>query len=51
MLFGMDIHALIHAVEGEFLILSVVNVSAQPVTGMEDHVLFAPTPKFGAVLD
>lgn len=49
--FGTDIHASIHAVEEEFSILSVVNVSAQQVTGMEDHVLFAQILKFGAAQD
>lgn len=47
----MDMHALIHAVEEEFLILPVHNVFAQQVTGMELLVLYAQILKFGQLQD
>lgn len=50
-LYGMDIHASIHAVEEEFLIMLVVNVFAQQVIGMVLHVLFVLILKFGADQD
>lgn len=48
---GTGMHALIHAVEEEFLIQPVANVFAQQVTGMEPLVLFVQILKFGHLQD
>ena len=44
---GTDTHALIHAVEEEFLIPPAVNVFAPPEIGMEVHALSAQILKSG----
>lgn len=49
--YGMVFHVMIHAAEEEFLMPTVNNVFVHQVTGMEEHVLFALTLKFGACQD
>ena len=49
--YGMDIHVSTHAVEEEFWIQLVDNVSVQLETGMEDHVLYVQIHKYGVVQD
>ena len=49
-LFGMDIHALIHAVEEEFSMSPVDNVSAHQEIGTVLHVLSVQILKYGAAL-
>ena len=44
---GTDTHAMIHAAEEESSIPPAVNVSAQQVTGTEDHVSSVPILKSG----
>lgn len=51
MLFGTDIHALIHAVEEEFLIQAVVNAFAHQETGTEPPVFYAQILKPGVAPD
>jgi hypothetical protein len=46
----MDIHALIHAVEEEFLMSPVDNVSAHQEIGTVLHVLSVQILKYGAAL-